>query len=65
MSRAPSTFRRRDLRAAVEEVLAAGVAVARVEVATDGTIKIIAEKPCSNGQGGNPWDAVVKELDRP
>jgi hypothetical protein len=63
MSRSPPTFRRRDVTAAVEAVVKAGVEIAGVEVAPDGTIKIIVEKPCSNGQG-NPWDAAVEELDK-
>jgi hypothetical protein len=63
MSRAPSTFRRRDVTAAIEAARAAGIEVARVEVAADGTITVIAGKPCNNGQG-NPWDAAVEELDK-
>ena len=44
MSRAPSTFRKRDVTAAVEAVVAAGIEVARVEVDKDGKITIITEK---------------------
>jgi hypothetical protein len=41
MSRRPTTFRQRDLTAAVKGVVAAGCAVARVEVSKDGKIIII------------------------
>lgn len=48
MARGPSTFRQRDLTAAVKAVVAAGIEVARVEVGKDGKITIItgkAERP--------------------
>jgi hypothetical protein len=51
MSRAPSTFRQRDVRAAVEAVRAAGVEVTKVEIDKDGKISIIVGKP-----GGPPHD---------
>ena len=62
MSRAPLTFRKRDVKTAVEAVVAAGVEVARVEVDKDGKITVIAAKPCGDQQG-NPWDEAVKELE--
>jgi hypothetical protein len=61
MARQPCTFRQRDVAAAIKAARAAGIEVARVEVAADGTIRVIAGKPCENGQG-NPWDVVVEEL---
>ena len=62
MSRAPPTFRKRDVRAAVAAVVAAGVEVASVELDKDGKITVIAGKPC-NDQHGNPWDAAVRKLE--
>jgi hypothetical protein len=41
MSRRPPTFRQRDLTAAVKGAIAAGCAVARVEVDKDGRIVVI------------------------
>jgi hypothetical protein len=41
MSRRPSTFRQRDLTAAVKGARAAGCTVARVEVGKDGKIIVI------------------------
>jgi hypothetical protein len=62
MSRAPQTFRQRDLSAAIKAVVAAGREVARVEVGKDGLIRLIlvgkegsTEEPC-----GNEWDTVLK-----
>jgi hypothetical protein len=60
MTRAPATFRKADLRRAVEAVAAAGVHIARVEIDRDGRIVIIA----SNGElepdrrEENEWDRV-------
>jgi len=65
MSRKAQTFRKRDVKAAVEAVVAAGVEVARVEVAKDGTIKIIAEKPGCHSVKGNSWDQATEELSKP
>jgi hypothetical protein len=62
MSRAPQTFRQRDLCAAIKAAKAAGCHIARVEVGKDGLIRLIlvgkegsTEEPC-----GNEWDAVLK-----
>jgi hypothetical protein len=62
MSRGPSTFRQRDVAAAIKAARDAGVEVARVEVDKDGKIIIvIAEKAGNGGVGiatssGSEWD---------
>jgi hypothetical protein len=60
MSRAPSTFRQRDVTAAFKAAKAAGVDVARVEVAKDGRIVIVVGSPGDSTSGdSNPWDEVL------
>jgi len=60
MARAPCTFRRRDLTAAVKAMVAAGVEVARVEIGKDGKIVVVTgksgETPDENGKDENEWD---------
>ena len=60
MSRRPATFRQRDLTAAIKGVVAAGCAVARVEVSKDGKIIVVVRSkgPVSNNANDNPneWD---------
>jgi len=60
MSRGPSTFRQRDLTAAVKAVVAAGQSVARVEVDKAGRISIIIGVPANDNEiaagGANEWD---------
>jgi hypothetical protein len=60
MARRPSTFRQRDLTAAVRGAIAAGCAVARVEVSKDGTIIVVVVdgKQPSNDAGANEWDSL-------
>jgi hypothetical protein len=61
MSRRPSTFRQRDLTAAVKGVVAAGCAVARVEVSKDGKIiVVISTEQALNTANDNPneWDNI-------
>jgi hypothetical protein len=60
MSRVPSTFRKRDLTAAIEAARAAGIQVARVEVDKDGKITIITEKPGVQ-DSGNDLDRELAE----
>jgi hypothetical protein len=59
MARGKSTFRQRDVTAAIKGVQKAGCEVARVEV-EDGKIIVIAGKPteaaAEAGQGTNEWD---------
>jgi len=60
MSRRPATFRQRDLTAAIKGVVAAGCAVARVEVSKDGKIIVVVRSKgqVSNNANDNPneWD---------
>ena len=51
------TFKKRDLRTAVEAAHEAGLEVTRVEVDKDGKIDI-AGKAAENGGAGNEWDEV-------
>jgi hypothetical protein len=63
MARGPSTFKQRDVTAAVKAVVAAGVEVARVEVGNDGRIIVVTGKPPAaeaEGRGGDVWDAALK-----
>ena len=61
MARAPSTFRQRDLTAAIKAAVAAGVEVKRVEVDRDGKVVVVIGKPCEhvNDETSNPWDSVL------
>jgi hypothetical protein len=59
MSRRPSTFRQRDVAAAIRGAIAAGCAVARVEVDKDGRIVVIMidkEQSPEKAVGANEWD---------
>jgi hypothetical protein len=60
MSRAPSTFRQRDVTRAVEAVVAAGVDLSRigVEITKAGSIIVSASEGLGENQGGNEWDSV-------
>jgi len=60
MSRAPLTFRQRDVTAAIKAVEAAGHVVARVEIGRDGRIIVFPartdeDRPASS----NEWDEVL------
>jgi hypothetical protein len=61
MSRRPSTFRARDVRAAAVAAQQAGLRIARLEVAKDGKIVIVTGKPEEQGKdpGSNEWDDAV------
>ena len=57
VARSACTFKKVDVTRAVEATRAAGIEVARVEVATDGRIIIVAGKPEESAGGvANPWD---------
>jgi hypothetical protein len=61
MSRRASTFRQRDVAAAIKAAKAAGCEVARIEVGKDGRIVVILasekERPISKPDGCmNEWD---------
>lgn len=58
MSRAPSTFRQRDVTAAMKAVRDAGFDVARVEIDKAGKIVILTGKPAEAtvARVENPWD---------
>ena len=61
MSRGPQTFKKRDVKTAVEAVRESGVEVARVEIDKDGKITVIAGKPVAAIEGNtNPWDEVLE-----
>jgi hypothetical protein len=58
--RRPCLFKERDVTRATKAVLAAGLNVARVEIAKDGAIVVVPDKPCAGaGDGLNPWDEVL------
>jgi hypothetical protein len=56
MARAPSTFRQQDVTKAVRAAKAAGVDIARIEIARDGRIVIITEAEAER-QVSTPLDA--------
>jgi hypothetical protein len=66
MSRARPTFRKRDVKAALEAAAEAGVDVARVELDRDGKIVLVTGKPKPEEKpkpderegGKNSWDGI-------
>jgi hypothetical protein len=63
VSRGPTTFRKRDVTAAVEAVTAAGYEVVKVEIGKDGKISVITTKgaiePIEAPPDRNEWDDAV------
>ena len=57
MARSPATFRKADLRRAVEAVTAAGQVIARVELDPNGRIVIVTTGELERKEG-NEWDRV-------
>jgi hypothetical protein len=63
MSRGPTTFRQRDVAAAIKAARAAGLTVERVEVDKSGKIVVITSSmpppvPDNEAHPSNPWDAL-------
>ena len=60
MPRGPRPIRQRDVKAVLKGALDAGVDVARVEIDTDGKIKVVIGKPKgtpdSQQEGENQWE---------
>lgn len=58
MGHGPCTFKKRDVKTALQAVREFGVEVARIEIAKDGKIVIIAGKPMENVGATQPseWD---------
>jgi hypothetical protein len=56
MARAPSAFRQQDVTRDIRAAIAAGVDIARVEVAKDGRIVIITAPEMAQTKGENEWD---------
>jgi len=62
--RRPSIFKKTDVTRAARAVLAAGLQIARIEVATDGAISVIPGKPteAQDTSVENEWDTVHGKL---
>jgi hypothetical protein len=58
MARAPSTFRQQDVTRAIRAAIAAGVDIARIEVAKDGRIIIVTAADTEPKAEANEWDRV-------
>ena len=56
MTRAPSTFRQQDVTRAIRAAIAAGVDIARIEVAKDGRIIIVTAADSEPKAEANEWD---------
>ena len=62
MSRGPYSFKQRDMTRAVKAVVAAGLAVARVEVDKDGKIVIVPGTPEATTES-SAWDKAIADLE--
>jgi len=61
MPRGPSTFRQRDVKAAIKAVEDAGYKIASVEIGADGKIIIVPNRVQELPKSPeNPWDRVLK-----
>jgi hypothetical protein len=56
VSRGPTTFRQRDVTAAIKAAKAAGLTVARVEVGKDGRIVVVTAEQAATATDKNEWD---------
>lgn len=59
--RRPCLFKERDVTRAAKAVLAAGLEIARLEIAKDGAIVVVPGKP--EGQAAAPSDDLDRELE--
>ena len=62
MSRAPQTFRQRDVTRAVKAVVAAGLDISRVEIDKQGSIIVVPGKLNPAIGSSSSWDAAIAEL---
>jgi hypothetical protein len=61
MARAQSTFRERDVRAAIKAAEAVGHTVASVKINRDGQIEIVLGKSSYEADPAPDWDRYLKE----
>lgn len=58
--RRPCTFKKTDVTRATKAILAAGLDIARIEIAKDGAIVVVPGKPdqavAEGSEEGNEWD---------
>jgi len=54
--RRPSLFKERDVKRAAKAALAAGLSVARLEIARDSVIAVVVGKPAEDGGDGGDLD---------
>jgi hypothetical protein len=59
MARSPSIFRQQDVTKAIKATKAAGVNIARIEIAKDGRIVIITTSAATETAEGNEWDRAL------
>jgi hypothetical protein len=62
MSRAPCTFRQRDVARLVKAATAAGLRVTGVRVDKSGAIEVVISE--SEVQDSNPWDRAIEEMNQ-
>ena len=62
MSRAPCTFRQRDVARLVKAATAAGLHVTGVRVDKSGAIEVVTSE--SEVQDSNPWDRAIEEMNQ-
>jgi hypothetical protein len=56
MTRRPSLFRQRDITAAIRAAKAAGAQSCVVEIARNGTLRVIVSADSCAPEARNPWD---------
>lgn len=60
MARGPSSFKQRDVAAAIRAARQAGLEVAQVIVGRDGTIRVVTTKGAA-ATPANEWDSVLTQ----